>query len=206
MRNPLESLDALNQDFKYLYGAIHFKNGDFNILDRFNNDAFVNEIIVAVKEMPNVSCIESFHPNDFPLLSIHVDHIYLKNTDPETGILWWPAHLQSGEIKDPTDRLVEIVKEKNESASTYDRNTPQHKWLLIYSASEGLTDMVGVYSDPKISTELGKLNFDKVYVWNKFLEEIDEIYPKFVKIFSAKAQGLHSKRYPLNVRPFIILT
>lgn len=136
-------LDAEGREYKCLWGAIHFNKPNFDILDKFDDGAFISEIVSAVKGAKRAPHIRDFNSEDFPLLAEHVNHIYLKDTTPETEILWWPAHLQSGVVQDPRNRLVEIVEDKNASAGKYDWNAASEKWLLIYSASDGISDMVG---------------------------------------------------------------
>ncbi len=199
-----ERLDNEGEMYRYLYGAIHFHAAGFALFDGIDSNALTAEIIAAVKKVDSVQFpLANFNFNESPILATHVHHIYLKNTAPETGILWWPAHLQSGRITDPRDRLIEITKGKNAKAKTYDWKSASEKWLLIYSESEGISDMVGLYTDPEIRANLGQLVFDRVYVWNKFLESIDEIYPNFITLFKADSNTLHRKIYPLLVRPFI---
>ncbi len=198
------ALDAEGEKYKYLYGAIHFNNSDFHVLDRFGRKALITEIIVAIGESVETSNISNFNKVKFPLLAEHVDHIYLRTTFPETGILWWPSHLQSGTVNDPTHRLLEIIEEKNTAGFSYEWNNVDEKWLLIYSAAEGTSDMAVLQSDPEICNQLGKIRFDKVYLWSKFFESIDEIYPDFVNIFSPSLDVLHRKLYSPFIRPFIL--
>jgi len=151
-----EELNTQNKEFEFLYGAIHFSYPSFEILDQIDQHAFIQEIIRAVKEKKDVENIENYNVEHFPLLATHVHHIYLMNTRPETRTLWWPAHLQAGGIVDPIDRLIEIVKVKNSGAYKYDWKGASEKWLLIYSGTEGLLDLVGVYTNPEIHNRLGK--------------------------------------------------
>lgn len=197
-------LDEECEEGKYYYGAIHFKSSDFEILDKFDINLIINEIISLVVTAKDISELKDFSRTKSPVLFQHVSHIYLRDTRPETDILWWPAHLQSGLIEDPRERLIAIVSDKNSAARNYLWKKSTEKWLVIFSASEGVSDMVGLYSNPEIRDKLGDLVFDKVYVWNKFFESIDEIYPEFKNLFSAGSELLYRSRYPESVRAFIV--
>lgn len=197
-------LDKEGQRYKHLYGAIHFNNPDFDIMDRFDNAALISEIVFAVKDTKSKQHLSNFEKAVLPLLAEHVNHIYLMNTTPESGVLWWPSHLQSGEVPDPTTSLIEIVQEKNAVGHAYDWGNVAEKWLLIYSGAAGIADMVVLPPDLKVSQTLGKLCFDRVYVWDRFFESIDEIFPKVSKLFSAESNVLYRKLYPTAVRPFIL--
>ncbi|KAF0146488.1 MAG: hypothetical protein FD156_156 [Nitrospirae bacterium] len=198
------ALDKEGKKYKHLYGAIHFNNPNFKIMDRFDNSAFISEIVFAVKNAKNKHHIKRFNKDTLPLLREHVDHVYLKDTTPETGILWWPSHLQSGKISDSTNKLIKIIKEKNVSAHSYDWVNADEKWLLIYGAAEGIADMMVIEHDPAIHDKLGGLRFDRVYIWDKFFERIYQIYPQFLNVFSAVSRVLYRKNYPPAVRSFIL--
>jgi len=196
-------LDKSNQE--YLYGAIHFKNPDFKIMDKFDNSAFISEIVnIMHNKVDDKHAVRDFNEHIYPLLAQHVDHIYIKDTAPEIGTLWWPSHLQSGKIPDPTNRLIEIVSEKNMIGREYNWGSVADKWLIIYSGVDGVSDMVGQYDNPNIRRELGLLCFDRVYLWNKYFESIDEIYPQFHNVFSKESKVLHRGSYPSVVRSFIM--
>jgi hypothetical protein len=198
------ALDSEGGQYRYYYGAIHFRVSSFDVFDRVDSDGLVAEIVRAAKTADGVGPLANFDIKTSPILAQHVHHIYVKDTAPETGIIWWPAHLQTGVIADPRERLVEIVKDKNTKAATFNWNGANEKWLLIYSESGGISDSVGPYADPEIRKYLGRLAFDRVYVWNKFMESIEEIYPGFVTIFDVRSKVLHRSLYPLAIRPFII--
>ncbi len=127
------ALDNEGQKYKHLYGAIHFNDPDFNIMDRFDNAAFISQIVFAVKHTRSKEHLSNFRKDVLPLLAEHVDHIYLRDTTPETGVLWWPSHLQSGEVPDPTANLLEIMQEKDAVGHAYNWGNVAEKWLLIYS-------------------------------------------------------------------------
>ncbi|MFA6414100.1 MAG: hypothetical protein WCW53_15565 [Syntrophales bacterium] len=196
-------LDEEGQENKYLYGAIHFKNSDFTIMDRFDNDVFISQIVLAVRNRKNKQNIRRFERDVFSLLAEYVDHIYLMDTTPELGVLWWPSHLQSGEVDDPTQSLIEILEEKNKVGRTYDWGSVSEKWLLIYSEASGIADMAVLPSDFS-NDQLPKTCFDRVYIWDRFFGSIHEIYPNFFEVFSVQAKVLHRRLYSRIVRPFIL--
>jgi len=199
-----ERLDNEGGRYPYLYGAVHFHNSRFDLFKHVDGDKLIAEIIATIKACDgSTEPLSTFDIEKSPILAEHVHHIFLKDTAPERGIFWWPAHLQSGMIADPRQRLIEITADKNAKAKTFDWKSANEKWLLIYSESEGICDMVGIYSDPEIFSNLGDLTFDRVYVWNKYFETIEEIYPAFVTIFSVASEVLHRSAYPPAVRPFV---
>ncbi len=183
----------------HLYGAIHFKSADWRVLDGFDTNAFIAEVCSSAKQSIGDKIVPD--PSRFPLLSARVAHISLFNAAPEMDILWWPSHLQSGVLQDPCERFVQITADKG--SRSYEWKGADEKWLLIYCASEGIMNTTGGYADPEIRRHLGAVIFDRVYVWNKFLESIDEIYPTFQNIFSAESEVLFRRYYPPKVRPFV---
>jgi hypothetical protein len=198
-----DELDRLGQEYKYLYGAIHFKNPDFTIMDSFNSEEFITQIVAAVKNRKNRYILRRFKKDVLPLLAKHVDHIYLRDTAPELGVLWWPSHLQSGEVEDPTATIDEIIQIKNVVGNTYDWAGVDEKWLLIYGGAAGITDMIILNSDFR-SNQLPKVCFDRVFIWDRFFKSIHEIYPNFCEVFSTKSKVLYKRLYSPVVRPFIL--
>lgn len=196
-------LDKEGQEYTHLYEAIHFKNPDFNIMDRFDNNDFVSQIVLAVKNRKNKEDLRHFEKDALPLLAEHVDHIYLRDTTPEPGVLWWPSHLQAGEVGDPTASLVKIIEEKNVVGSTYDWGNVAEKWLLIYSGASGITDMI-IFPSDFSTDQLPRVCFDRVYIWDRFFESIHEIYPNFCEVVSARSNVLYKRLYSPFVRPFIL--
>lgn len=198
------ALDREGQQYKHLYGSMLFNDPDFNIMDRFDSSALISEVVIAVKNAKSAQFIRKFDKDVFPLLAAHIGHIYLRDTTPEIGVLWWPSHLQVGEIPDSTANLVKIVNRKNMTGRDYDWGDADEKWLIIYSGADGIADMIGLRLDPGIPQTLGRLCYDRVYVWNKFFESIDEIYPEFVNVFSVESKVLRRRNYPPAVRSFIL--
>jgi hypothetical protein len=202
-----EVLDTTGSGLEHLYGAIFFREPGLDALDKLDIDRFLEEVVEVVVEnsdVSNLSSIEQFDVNKYPILFQNVKRINLRNTAPETGILWWCAHLKSGPVDDPVPGLLAVIDEKNKKSQTYEWNSADERWLIIFAKAEILADSVLPFSDPKISDYFDRIGFDRVFLWNKFFETISEIYPNYVNVFNAASQVLYSKDYPVIVRPFII--
>jgi len=197
------ALDKEGQEYKYLYGAIHFKNPDFEIMDKFDNDEFVAQIVYAVRNKQNRHNLSRFGKSTLPLLAKHVNRIYLRDTSPQPDVLWWPSHLQTGEVKTSSATLIDIVREKNRVGITYEWGNVDEKWLLIYGGAAGIADMIVLPSDFN-ADKLPNTCFDRIYIWDKFFESIHEIYPHICEVFSPEVKVLHRKLYSSIIRPFII--
>lgn len=195
-------LDEGGGHLPYLYGAVFFKSPGLDLFDQFDSQQLVEEIVEAVKKTHGGSTLDSFDSRQFPLLSTFVDHLYLRDCRPETGLLWWCAHLQSGKVEDPNSALIDIVVEKADKGIYYDWRAATERWLLIYAAGTGLADLAHLSTDPEISTCVNNLPFTHVFLWNKWSEDIMELYPQFRPILS-RGQTLFVNRVPDAVRPYI---
>ncbi len=80
----------------HLYGAIHFRDPNRAALPP--TELFIGEIVRALRSRDGNE-LRNFDPAIFPIMASVVDHVYVRDTSPEKGILWWCAHLQSGSIE-----------------------------------------------------------------------------------------------------------
>jgi len=190
----------------YIYGAIHFKNTSLDILDRFDNRRFQNELIQICSTVASTlnpsSSVDNFSIKKYPLLCTWVNRINLRDCYPETGILWWCGHLQSGNVESPTESLLQAITVKASKASSYNWNHTVHKWLLVYAAGTGLMDLVFVENDLRIDKKIANIPFSAVFLWNKFSEDITELYPHFRIIMSGHEMALYVNHLPLGIKDY----
>lgn len=175
---------------EYLYGAIHFKD-PYISLDGIDKEKFADECVDVVKYLISETKLrhECFSFNDFtqfPYLETYVDHIHFDNTFPEKGILWWHASLQSGFVDDPIIILPKIINGKNKK--NYKKDDLDSLSLVICASALTLGD-TGMMTKDDLK-KLAKIDtpFDKIFYWDKFSENIFEIYPLRKLIFDGKSQ------------------
>ncbi|MBI4319707.1 MAG: hypothetical protein HY675_14560 [Chloroflexi bacterium] len=187
----------------YLYGSVFFKTPTLELFDHLNRDRLLDEIVNLVKGNPMTGTVDTFDAYSYPLLSEFVHHLCLYNTYPETGILWWCAHLQTGEVKDPNEALVRIIREKSAKAIGYNWGAADEKWLIIYARASGLSDMAQVRSDPTVSKIVRNIPFTHIFLWDKFSEDVLEVYPLFRPVL-ADGRTLYVNRIPKSAKPYLI--
>lgn len=195
-------LDEEGGHLSYLYGSVCLTTPSFYLFDQLNSADLVEEIVEAIKKTDGSGVLATFDNQRFPLLSKFVASVYLRDCEPETGILWWCSHLQSGEIKDPNGTLVGIVAEKATKEFRYDWGEAREKWLLIYAAGTGLADLAHLNTNPAIAEQVKEIPFSHVFLWNKWSEDIIELFPYFKPIMS-EGKTLFVNRVPGVVRPYL---
>lgn len=172
---------------EYLYGAIQFK-GPYSSLNGIDKEKFADECVAVTKHLISETKLrqKSFFFNDFtqfPYLATYVDQIHFNNTFPEKGILWWHGSLQSGFVDDPTPILPKIIDGKNKK--NYKKDNLHSLSLLICASALTLGD-TGVTIDLEKLPKIDYSPFDKIFYWDKFLENIFEIYPMRKLIFDGE--------------------
>ncbi len=217
----------------FIYGAVHFKNRSYNIFDQVDLELLQKEIVHLCSRVDvarNASkSLDIFDDTDYPTLNSFADRLYLRDCYPETGILWWCGHLQSGEIApgqlrhgdilltpvnkigerpvvshpEMTEALVRHIAAKAAKASCYEWNQAAQKWLLVYAANTGLKDLAFVADDPEIVHRITRVPFDAVFLWNKFSEDITELYPHFRTVMSGNEKALYVNRIPSVIRTYL---
>ena len=190
-----------NEGLSHYYGAIHFKTPDRTKLPA-KNEVLIEEIVQAVKQcIPHNQNNGSFtiKPAGFPTLEQHIEHIYIKNTTPEHDILWWCAHLQTGEMSlvDTINGIQNSIVDKNNSANSYQWPDSKEKWLLVYAPSRGIHDTAFIESSVE---EVEKIKFqsacfDRIFLWDKWGENVYQLYPSFHTILE-RARTLYVKHLP----------
>ncbi len=162
-----------------VYGAVHFKESCLDIFDDCDEASLRKEIVEILQSWSGRSTIKRFDSQKYPLLAKFVRHIYLEETAVEDGPLWWCAHLQSGEIADPTDTLIEIVTRKCERARGYDWGKASRKWLLICARATGLSDAGFIGKDPAIAGRLQSIPYSEIFYWELAFGSLYELFPVF---------------------------
>jgi len=182
-----------------IYGAIHFRQKSRAAIPE--RDRLISEITAAVASacrsgaLTDIASIESFDPDGQPALYTHVEYIYLRNTAPERGALWWCAHLQAGCVPDPEDGLRDRVNAKDIAAKSYPWPPSDERWLLIYAASRGLSDMARV--ENAIAPPIQSSEFDRVFLYDAFAQRVHQLHPEFVLIRDGR--DLYVRRLPAIV-------
>jgi hypothetical protein len=151
----------------------------------------------------------------FPLLSKHIEGIYLYDMFPENKYLWWDSSLQSGPVINNELALNFIVSKKEKSSKKYEQNYSQ-KWLVVYAGGIGLHDMFvgtkqeftrqGTISLKKLpESENSKFSdiksdyFTHVFVWDKFTETIFQVFPYAKKIFDYGEKKIWINHLPIKL-------
>ncbi|MBI4217073.1 MAG: hypothetical protein HY687_06795 [Chloroflexi bacterium] len=192
---------------RYIYGALHFRSTSSDIFDQFDPKRLQMELVQICESLASTlgpsRTVDAFASEEYPTLNTFVRHVYLQNCYPETGILWWCGHLQSGEVGDPTEPLIQVIKAKAAKASSYAWNHAAQKWLLVYAASTGLRDLAFVRDNPDIAHKIASVPFDAVFLWNKFSEDITELYPHFRTVMRGDEKALYVNRIPSVIKPYL---
>jgi hypothetical protein len=76
------------------------------------------------------------------------------------------------------------VATKQEKARGYQWGTAQERWLLVYAAGEGLTDLAVNLKDPQIGEPTP---FTRIFLWDKFSETVYCLSPGFATVFTGDA-------------------
>ncbi|HEY4675370.1 MAG TPA: hypothetical protein VIH48_04870 [Candidatus Bathyarchaeia archaeon] len=192
---------------EHLYGSVFFKVPSNKVLDKMDKDQFIRELTKLCKENFPKKAISlgKFDEDKYPLLRRTVQEISVKNIYPEKEIFWWPAHLQAGRVSDPSKFLVKIIKRKNKTAASYNWSGASEKWLVIVAEALALADMAIL--DDDISFKLFKRKnesmFSHVYLWDRFQDKVNELFPSHKTIFDSSERALYVNRLPKTVMPFL---
>jgi hypothetical protein len=103
---------------------------------------------------------------EMPILSTLVKRIRVLEEDGE-GRLWWPSHIQSGEVPPIDDAIVAAIQAKGKLATSFDWREAEEKWLLLVAEAHGLTDIIGSARDIALP-ELPSFPFTSVVLWDRF--------------------------------------
>lgn len=183
------------------WGVVSFREPADQMLDAVVPELFVSEIVDVCLQTRADQGID-FPVNGYPHLSALVERVACLRY-PETGLLWWAAHLQSGLLADPTEELVRIAKVKTAKAKSYDWGSVIERWLLIIAAARHLTDTALLREDPRLSERLQVVGFDRVILWDRLMDELIQLFPLFTKLCDSSRQTRQLKAYPEHLAPFV---
>jgi len=205
-RRLRQELDKIGGDMKYVYGSLSFQNPGPYALDPVGHDDLIAELLKVTQKNLNkserITTIEFPNP-DYPTLSSSLKSVALSVWDEE-GILWWCSHIQSGTVNDPNDAILRIIRNKNQTAQSYQWNNVNERWLVIYAASEMLSDMAIIAGDFDVSREIPNIEFTRIILWSKFTESITELFPRFQAICDPSKGTRNVECYPLEIQPFVM--
>jgi hypothetical protein len=146
------------------YGAIHFRNPDYEVLDRVDKRQLIGEIVRLLNEPRPNPLLDTFPADKFPQLSEHVDHIWTADVTDECP-LWWAAHLRSGILKNPSQAIVRAINEKSAKAKSYRWLDSQLRWLIIVAPGRGIRDNVPWYYGESYSSSGTEIPFSHVFLF-----------------------------------------
>lgn len=214
--NLKAKISSVESNYRYLYGAIHFNDNNFDYKDLLE-EKYLNELIgfigsVGLKrgEQKTLEIVKG----KFPLLAEHMESIFLWDTHPESEYLWWDSSLQSGNVI-KNDLAIQAIGEKKENASKNYKFNYYQKWLIIYAGGLGLHDMFINSSQPTIRQgeiyltklpnseidsvlEIKSNYFTHIMIWDKFTEKIFQLFPYNKKLFDYGEKSIWINHLPLN--------
>lgn len=161
--------DALQQScddsLGNVYGAVHFRRGDFSTLDRLVENDLLSEIVQILETSDALERFDVFPEQRFPQLHNHVDHIWTADVSDEPPPLWWATHLRSGRLHDPGEALAEALTEKITSSKSYNWQDSQLRWLVVTAAGCGLRDKIAYYTRETFSPPTLPVPFSHVILF-----------------------------------------
>ena len=169
------------------YGAIHFQNPDRNRLPACE-EGLIEEIVSVLRQTSGSTTLVTCDSDCFPMLAQHVEKIFLQDTSPEDGILWWAAHLQTGEVDLSTEALELCVKNKDQKAESFEHLGVRESWLLVHAPGMSLSDTFVPIHDCIKVIKVAVENFDRVYLWDGFGENICQVYPRYVVVLRVRPE------------------
>lgn len=203
----MEEMGKEGEGLEHLYGSVFFKEPSARVLDKINKDQLIRELVQISKDHRSKKTVSLsiFDGSRYPLLTKTVQKIFIENIYPEKNIAWWPAHLQTGKIPDPTELLVKIIQQKNKTAASYHWSGMSEKWLIVIAEALSTADMAFLDNgmDFRPFRKESESIFTRIYLWDRFLDEISELFPSHGKIFGHGKSHLHINRLPETIRPFI---
>lgn len=208
-RYLMERLTSEGNGLQHIFGAVFFKEPSMKVMDNIDQNMLINELVRVAREfIPAQSAsITEFEADRFPLLRQIVEKIYLENLSPSEGILWWPADLQTGVIPDPRRALLRIIRDKNKKAASYKWSAAAERWLVVVAEARCLTDVAILGSTHLRSLRVvGSVPFTRIYLWDRFLDTITELFPSPRIVFSTTEDGkgaLIADRLPDEVKVLI---
>lgn len=180
----------------HFYGAVFFRTNITNI----NKHRLVDELVQLCKNLnpTKMKCFDYTDFSSYPYLRELVEKIHMDYLDSVEDIFWWHADLKSGVLPDPINAIQKLITKKLSSAKLYDWQNAEGRWLVIAAMALNLAD-TGIIDGVDQLKQLAIPNqdiFDQIYYWDKFSEEIWEVYPKPRIVFEVKKNSLYVNRFP----------
>ena len=106
--------------------------------------------------------------------------------------------LQSGTIANAVPSLIRSILAKDEKSRTYGWQLGQQRWLLIIARALTLADtaLLEQAEIEIVRRRLAVANFDRVYFWDCFSENICEIFPNPRILLDVGASKIYLSRLP----------
>ena len=183
-RDLQDALKSENSMVGKIYGAIHFRNPDYEIFDRVNKTQMIREIVRLLNESPPIASLDTFPAERFPQLFTHVHHIWTAEVIDECPP-WWAAHLRSGVIRDPNQAIVRAVTEKAAKAQSYDWADSILRWLVIIAPGRGIRDNVPWYSGESYHAPDVEIPFSQIFLfaWGIGGWYVHQLHPTIEPVF-----------------------
>ena len=181
------------------YCNVLFRDLTYSALRHVPDHQMISEFVRAGRRLRVTSTLV-FPQSDLPTLSSILSKIQVVNSDG-LGLLWWPAHLQSGEVPALDGAVVEAVCAKGKLAATFDWKDADEKLLLLVAEARGLTDVMGYAREIKLPTH-PTLPFTWVLIWDRFSEDIWAIFPNYAIICNGHEQRRWPQLLPLKLRKY----
>ena len=188
-----------------VYGAVFFNAPSDDVLFKLDIELFVEEVIKALGPQPSLfdgQKLRDFDPKTFPILSRHVEHIFIRYFPSELDILWWSSDLQSGPVVMEAASLKTAIEKKTSKANTYVWHDAPERWLLVLAPGLGLKDL---FSFEEVLELANPAPFTQVFVWDIFLESIYQTSPNKALVLE-KGRSLFVNRLSSSVRNCLVET
>jgi hypothetical protein len=185
----------------YTYGALSFAKPTPYVLDSIKDDLLVEELVNISKSHAGKAVLISFPIQDYPILNSLLVTLSLREY-PETGILWWCSHIQSGVVPNAKKAIIDIVAQKLALTHSYNWRDASEKWLLIVAEAKGLND-IAIIDDPHIPEEFPHMDFTRIILWERFQDELVQLFPSFVERYDSSLLRRDSEQYPQALIPFV---
>lgn len=189
-----------------IYGSIFFKNNNGRLsplpCKQHEIDKFCEQILLVLcstEISEHGQEIRDFSIDHIPMLANLVEHLYVRRFPDKENFFWHCADLQSGDVADAQNVIIEIIKKKKKKSLNYDWKDAPERWLLIYAAGHGLMDLACYLEGPSIADPNP---FTQIFVWDKFTETIYRLSPTISAVFE-DGNKLYLKNIPPNVISYL---
>lgn len=186
-----------------LYGVLDFNIPSPAVLDSVKIDSLIDELVSLCKRHSETRSDLAFPVGGFPLLHSLLSSIRLYQCT-EPGALWWCGQLQSGPVPEPTDALIDIIRTKVEKAHSYDWRDVTERLLVVVAEARGTADVAVNIKDPGIRESVPDVEFTTIVLWDRFMDDLVELYPVFAKLCDSTTGMRCLECYPLAFKPFVV--